>query len=698
MILIIAEKPDAAMRIAQALADKKPEKKISKYEVNYYEFKRKGKKHIVIAAVGHLFNLKQSDKGWDYPIFNVEWIPSFKARKQSEFSEKYFRTIEWIADKNKKSKLISACDYDNEGSLIAANIIKFIFNKNDAKRMKFSTLTKPDLIESYKKMMPHLDTKNVETGIARHFLDYYYGVNVTRALTLAIKKMSPRFAILSSGRVQGPLLTILAEKELEIKKFKPKPYWQLQLALLIGKQKIIALYEKEKIWDKKTADKIFKSSKGKPAIVESVVKKKYKQNPPVPFNITSLQTEAYRLFGYSPQQTLRIAQDLYTKAFISYPRTSSEKLPPQINYKAILKALSKNKQYKKICGKILSGELKPVEGKRTDPAHEAIRPTVEPPKRTLTGPRQKIYNLVCRRFFSVFGEPAKRESMKVIILVNKNKFSFTGRRTIEKGWTEFYGPYAKADEVTLPDMKKGDKLKIKKLEQLAKETSHPPRYSQASIIKLLEQKNLGTRATRAGILQTLYTRDYVKGKSIQVTELGLKLAKMLKKYVPDLVDEKLTRKFEKELQKIFEGKIKKEKVLLHAKKTVTKICQEFKQNENKIGKQLGKAVVVTQEDKSLIGPCPNCGNNLKRLYSPRTRKFWVGCTGYPKCKTGYPLPHGSMIQRLEKICDKCNTPMITVIRKGKRPFRMCLDPKCETKKDWGKPKKKAPKKTKKRKS
>ncbi|MHA2100861.1 MAG: DNA topoisomerase, partial [Candidatus Kariarchaeaceae archaeon] len=168
---------------------------------------------------------------------------SFKARKQSEFSEKYFRTIEWIADKNKKSKLISACDYDNEGSLIAANIIKFIFNKDDAKRMKFSTLTKPDLIESYKKMMPHLDTKNVETGIARHFLDYYYGVNVTRALTLAIKKMSPRFAILSSGRVQGPLLTILAEKELEIKKFKPKPYWQLQLALLIGKQKIIALYE-----------------------------------------------------------------------------------------------------------------------------------------------------------------------------------------------------------------------------------------------------------------------------------------------------------------------------------------------------------------------------------------------------------------------------------------------------------------------
>jgi len=735
-VIIIAEKPDACTRIAKALAEKNLKKKTSKYGVDYYEFKRHGKKHIVVAAVGHLFNLKQKTKGWNYPVFNADWIPSFKAIKKSAFSEKYFRTIEEIAKNNHNGKLISAADYDNEGSVIAANIIKFIFNKNDAKRMKFSTLTKQDLIKSYEKMMPHLDKENIESGIARHYLDYFYGVSTTRALTLAVKKMSKRFAIVSAGRVQGPTLTLLATKELEIKRFVPKPYWQLQMILIINGNEIIALYEKEKLWKENEAKKIFKSCKGKPAIVDDVKKRKYKQSPPKPFNITSLQTEAYRLFGYSPQQTLNIAQNLYTNAYISYPRTSSEKLPPQIGYRQILEALSKIKKYKKLCKVLLSlKELKPVEGKRTDPAHEALHPTIEPPKdiKKLRGPAQKIYDLICRRYFTHFAKEAIRESMKVLIDVKGYKFSTTGRRTIEKGWMEFYGPYAKFDEIILPDLKKGDKLNIKKLELLSKETSPPPRYSQASIIKEMEKRGLGTRATRAAILQTLYNRNYVMGKSIKVTTLGLKVASSLKKYVPDFVDEKLTRKFEKDLEKIMEGKIKKEKVLKKAKKAVTKICDEFKENEDKIGKELGKAIIQTQNDKAVLGPCPDCGNDLKVMFSPFSRKMFVGCSSYSKCKVcgfskkackckcpvcgmekgkckcgwkdkkwipscqrGYPLPHNASFQSLGKICDKCNTPIIRVMRKGKRPFNMCLDPNCETKADWGKPKKVSKKKTKKK--
>lgn len=687
--IVLAEKPDACYRIAKALAQKKLKKKTSEFGVNYYEFYRKGKKHIAVAAVGHLFNLKQAKGKWTYPIFDVKWIPSFKARKSSAFSEKYFKTIESIAKDG--SSYIVACDLDTEGSTLAWNIIRFIFNQKDAKRMKFSTLTKVDLVNAYEKMSKHLDWRNIEAGLARHHLDFIYGINVSRALTLAIKKMSPRFAVVSSGRVQGPILSILAEKELKIKKFIPKPFWQLQLVLLINGKTVVASYEKNKIWDEKEAKKIFDSCKGKRAIVEDVKKKKYRQRPLSPFNVTSLQTEAYRLFGYTPQQTLRIAQNLYTRAYISYPRTSSEKLPPQIGYRKILKALSTIKKYASLCKKLLElKELTPVEGKRTDPAHEAIHPTVEPPKyiNKMRGPEKKVYDLICRRYFTHFAPESVRESMKITILVNKHKFSTTGRRTLEKGWMEFYGPYAKFDEIILPDLKKGDKLNVKKFEMLDKETSPPPRYSQASIIKLLEQKNLGTRATRAAILQTLYYRDYVTGKSIKVTSLGLKLAATLKKYVPDFVDEKLTRKFEKDLEKILQGKAKKEKVIKEARRALIKISKEFKQHERKIGKELGKAVVETQEDKSMIGPCPNCGKTLKRLFSPRTRKYFVGCTGYKDgCRTGFPLPHYSTIQRMDKICDKCNTPIIRVFRKGKRPFKMCLDPKCVTKKDWGKPKK-----------
>jgi DNA topoisomerase-1 len=730
--IILCEKPDAMVHLAKALAEKDLKKKTSKYGVDYYEFYKNGKKHIAVAAVGHLFNLKQSKKikGWVYPIFDVEWRPSYIVRKSSKFSEKYFKTIEEVASNG--STYISAADFDDEGSTLAWNILHFICKQSDAKRMKFSTLAKPDLIEAYESMSSHLDWQNIERGITRHKLDFYYGVSTTRALTLAIKKNAKRFSILSTGRVQGPVLTLLAEKELDIKKFVPKPYWQLQLMLLINGNEIIALYEKEKIWKEDEAKKIFKDCKDKPAVVIDVKKRKYKQTPPVPFNITSLQTEAYRLFGYSPQQTLNITQNLYSNAYVSYPRTSSEKLPPQINYKAILEAISKIKKYGKLCEILLAlKELRPVEGKRTDPAHEAIHPTVEPPKdvKKLRGPEQKIYDLICRRFLTHFAEEAIRESMQVLIDVNGNKFSTTGRRTIEKGWMEFYGPYAKFGELILPDLKKGDKLNIKKLEMLSKETSPPPRFSQASIIKEMEKRGLGTRATRSAILQTLYDRNYVMDKSIKVTDLGLKVASTLKKYVPDFVDEKLTRQFEKDLDKVMEGKIKKEKVLKKAEKTVTKICDEFRKNEDKIGKELGEAIIQTQNDKAVLGECKNCGGTLKIMFSPFSRKMFVGCTSYSKCKvcgfskkackckcpicgqpkgkckcswkdkkwtpscqTGYPLPHGASFQRLDKVCEKCNTPIIRVIRKGKRPFNMCLDPKCETKADWGKPKKKGSKK------
>jgi len=695
-IVIITEKPDACARIAEALAEKELKNKTSRYGVDYYEFLRNGKKHIAVAAVGHLFNLKQKDKGWDYPIFNADWMPSFKAIKKSAFSEKYFRTIEDIA-KN-VSEYIIACDYDAEGSLIGFNILKFICEKDDGKRMLFSTLTKQDLIKSYESMMQHLDWGNIAAGETRHYLDWMYGINTSRALTLAIKKNSKRFAILSTGRVQGPLLSILADKELEIKKFVPKPYWQLQLILLINGNEIIALYEEDKIWNKENAEKIFKECKDKSAIVDDVIKKKYKQVPPVPFNITSLQTEAYRFFGYSPQQTLNIAQNLYTNAYISYPRTSSEKLPPQIGYREILKALSKIKKYEGLCKALLAlPELSPVEGKRIDPAHEAIHPTVEPPKdvKKLQGPAQKIYDLIVRRYLSHFAQEAIRESIQLLINVNGKKFVTTGRRTIERGWMEFYGPYANFDEIILPDLKKGDTLNVKQLDLLNKQTAPPPRYSQASIIKELEKRNLGTRATRAAILQTLYDRNYITDKIINVTNLGLKIAESIKNYVPDFADEKLTRRFEKDLEDIMKGKEKKEKVLNKAKKAVTKICEEFKQNEDKIGKELGEAIIQTQNDKAIIGPCHKCGKDLKILFSPKTRKFFVGCSGYKDgCKTGFPLPHNAYFQRLDKICDKCHTPIIQVIRKGKRPFRMCLEPTCETKADWGKPKKVSKKKNK----
>jgi DNA topoisomerase I len=368
VVVIITEKPDASRKIAEALAEKNTLKKYTNEEnVTYYEFMRNGKKHIVVCAVGHLFNLSPVSKGWIYPVFDAEWKPSFEVNRDAKFSKKYFDVVKEMIGNG--SEYIVATDYDTEGSVIGFNILRFLAGLKDAYRMKFSTLTKDELIEAYNNMSKHLDFNQIEAGLTRHQLDWLWGINLTRALTLALKNYNGKgFSILSSGRVQSPTLAMLVERELEIRNFKPKPFWELELHVKIDGIEAVANYEKGRIWNKDDADKILQACKGKDAIVKDIKKKRYKQAPPVPFNTTDLQAEAYQQFKFSPQQTMSIAESLYQQGFISYPRSSSQKLPSSINYEKILKALSSLPQYKKFAEELLKKEkLVPVEGKKDDP-------------------------------------------------------------------------------------------------------------------------------------------------------------------------------------------------------------------------------------------------------------------------------------------------------------------------------------------
>lgn len=686
--LLISEKPDAMRRIAEALAEGKTLKKhVDENKVAHYEFKRRGKKHVIVCAVGHLFNLNPVKKGggWTYPIFDAEWKPSFAVRKDSLFSKKYFNVVEEMS-KNASNHIVCT-DFDTEGSVIAFNILKFICGAKDGKRMKFSTLTKDELIESYEKMSSHLDFGQIEAGLARHHLDWLWGINLTRALTLAMKsRMDRGYATLSTGRVQGPTLSMLLEKELKVRKFVSTPFWQLELRCKVDGTEIVAMYEKDKIWKKEDGEKVLGECKGKDATVKDAKKKKYNQKPPVPFNTTDLQSEAYAQFKYSPRQTLGIAETLYQQGFISYPRSSSQKLPPAINYEKILKALAGLKNYTALANELLGkGDLVPTEGKREDPAHPAVYPTFEPPDlKKLNAYQKKIYDLIVRRFLAVFADAAKRESVTITLDINGNKFIAIGRRTIEPGWTKFYGHYMTLEEQALPELNVGQVLKVLKIDILAKETQPPGRYSQGSILKEMEKRNLGTKATRADILRTLYDRNYVVGKSIQVTKLGETVTKVLKEFCPNILSEKLTIKFEDEMEQVMDGKKKREEIIEEAKTLLAETLKDFKKNEKKIGKKLLEGYVEARKDARLLGICPNCGNALKIIFSRKTGKRFVGCSGYPKCKTGYPLPGFGGIQKTGKVCEKCNTPIIMVFRAGKRPFKMCLDPKCPTKDGWGK--------------
>jgi len=726
--LIIAEKPNASQKIAQALSDGKPKSYESPDGVKYYEFVRGNKKYIVAPAVGHLFSLKDvSNKGWTYPVFDYVWKPTYEINKKAAFAKRYYKNLENLC--KKANHFIVACDFDLEGSVIGYNVVKHLCNAKDGGRMKFSTLTKIDLEESFEHVMKHLDYPQIESGLTRHELDFLYGINMSRALTTAIKKGGKKlsFYLLTAGRVQTPMLYFLMNKEKEIRAFKPDPFWLINAIIPLSSKLVLECgHEKDKIWKKPDAEKIFKkTNKAKVAKLSKIERKEYSQRPPFPFDLTTLQTESYRFFGWSPRQTNNVAQSLYEKGYISYPRTSSQKLPEQIGIPNILNNLAKINTYSKLASKVIANnEFKPNEGKKSDAAHPAIYPTAEiPDVKKLNSRDKKLYDLIVRRFLAVFGEPAKRESMKMIFDLNGEKFTSTGRRTVIKGWTEFYGRFAKSDEMKFPDVKVGDKFNVKSVEMIDKETSPPPRYSQGSIIKELEKHNLGTKTTRASILQTLYDRGYIQGKSIEVTQLGMKVAQTLGKYIPELVSEELTRSFEKDMEDVEAGKKKRDNIIKSARRVLKKISKEIRAHEAKIGAELEKGILETKEEQSYLGACTSCeGGDLKVMFNPMTKKRFVGCSNYfvcsgcsftktackckcpicgqpkgkckcdwkekkwtPTCTTGYPLPLKGMINNTGAVCEKCGTPIIQVWRKGKRPFRMCLDPLCETKKDWNKP-------------
>ncbi|MCX8194039.1 MAG: DNA topoisomerase I, partial [Candidatus Pacearchaeota archaeon] len=552
-----------------------------------------------------------------------------------------------------------------EGELIGFNVLRFLCNQQDAKRMKFSTLTKYDLLESYNKIMQSIDFGQAYAGETRHFLDWFYGINLSRALMEALKSAGV-YRIMSIGRVQGPALALVVEREQKIKNFKPVPYWLISLVV----DGIELKYSKD-IFSKEEADKFLKLKNRSAEAKTTIDKKKLKPFPP--FDLTSLQLEAYKFFGFSPAQTLAIAQNLYLKGIISYPRTSSQKLPFTIGLKRILARLGKiYPDFAK-----LATRAKPVEGKKTDPAHPAIFPTGEYSEK-LMPQEKKIYDLIVRRFLSCFCNDALLEEKKIVVKIDKKEFFAQGSRILEKGWLDVY-PY-KVEEKLLQDLNGKVKVEDVKIEQ--KETQPPKRYNSASLVSELEKRNLGTKATRAMIVDTLYRRGYIIGGAIQATKLGISVVDALKNNCPSIIDEKLTRSFEEKMEKIQQEKdikeiIKeKEKVIEEAKKTLLKISEQFKKHEKDIGKVLIESHRKAQEEArkaSTLFKCPVCGKGSLIILRSKKGKRFAACDEYPECKTTFALPQFGMIALTEKKCE-CSWPLLLLVRKGKPPWHFCLNP------------------------
>ena len=657
-ILIITEKPQAAQKIASALGTPR---KYQEGKASYFELTRNGEKIIVANAVGHLFNLNYvaGQKGW--PIFNLEWVPSYE-KKSAAFTRVYYTLLKKLARKAKS--YIIATDYDIEGEVIGWNVLRFLCNQQTAKRMKYSTLTAPELQKAYDFPMPTPDWGQAYAGEARHYLDWLYGINLSRALMSAIKT-SGSFRILSIGRVQGPALKIIVDREREIANFKSEPYWQV-FAL---SNNYLFKHPKD-IFDKSQLEK-FKGIKEANAETKD---SEEKIEPPAPFDLTSLQREAYRWHKISPSQTLSIAQKLYLAGLISYPRTSSQKIPETIEPKKIIKALEK--AFPQLVS--FATRAKPIEGKKSDPAHPSIYPTGEPS--SLADQEEKLYLLIVKRFLSAFSPDAITQNKRVVLTAISNpeiNFTGSGLKVKEKGWTNVYP--AILEESEIPTLK--GKVKIDEIKIEEKETTPPKRFTPTSLITILEKKNLGTKATRSTIVDTLFDRGYLEGTSIKATPLGMKLIESLEKFSPIIIDEALTRNLEEEMEKILEATSdfeKKEKeVISKAGKIILDVSKDFKAHESEIGKEIALGLNEHREEQRIqneLMPCPICKEGkLRIIYSKKTSRYFVACSRYPDCKATYSLPPNALIKNTGKT-NEAGLPLLLAIRKAKRPWEFPFNP------------------------
>jgi DNA topoisomerase I len=673
--LIITEKPSSAKKIAEALADGVPKKKKSKGSF-YYELTHDGKKIWVTSAVGHLYGLVEANKaGWTYPVFDIKWQASYLSSKDLAYVKGYVDTIKTLS--KEADEFTIACDYDVEGEVIGLNVVRFACGKKDANRMKFSTLTKGDLVESYNNKLHHLDWGQAYAGETRHKLDWFYGINLSRALTSSVKAAGS-FKVMSAGRVQGPSLKLLVDREKEISAFKPEPYWEIGLWGKKGNDDVEAWHKAGKIFEKAEVERIVKAvSNEKNAAVQEVKRTTRNQAPPNPFNLTALQSECYGQFKITPKEALGIAQKLYLAGVTSYPRTSSQKLDPKLGFKGILTKLSKQGHYKELCDELLKlPKLIPNDGKKTDPAHPAIYPTGQAPGE-LQPREQKVYDLIVKRFMATFATAAVRETMEVTLDVKQEPFIAKGTRTIEENWHKFYKPYVRLEEIRLPDMKEGDFISVDKIEKLDKETQPPKRFNQSSIIKELEKRNLGTKATRADILDRLFQRGYIDGVQITVSELGMRTVEILEKHAPTIVDEALTAHFEESMEKIREGKEKEEVVLEEAQKELTKLLTDFKKKEKEIGEDIISSVKETWDKANYMGPCPVCKKGNLAVKRGRFGRF-VGCEKYPDCKTILNIPKKGIVKYMEKTCEHDGYPIIKS-GTGRSTRQGCLNPDCKSK-------------------
>jgi DNA topoisomerase-1 len=557
-VLVISEKPKAGAAISRALYGDSIE--CREAGVPYWIVRNGKRTYVIASTAGHLFTLSTRKRG--FPVFDYEWVPRWEAERGAGHLKKFYGVLSKLA--KGASLYINACDYDIEGSVIGYMIIKMLGNGSKALRMKYSSLAEEELRSAFSSPS-EMDWEMVEAGICRHELDWIWGINLSRLLSWITSLIGEK-KNLSSGRVQSPTLVEAVERYVDYLTFISAPKFSLRAELSAHGEKFPSTHVRSPFERRQEAlerkQRIMEEKVGE---VVKVERSSYSLRPPPAFNLSELQYEASRIYGFSPSYTQRLAEELYLDALISYPRTNSEKLPPTIPHRKILAELSSFESYRSFTAPLLkSSRLSPAQGVKEDPAHPAIYPTGKKPS-GIRGDAFKVYDLIARRYIAAFMDEAIIERRDFRISVGGEELEAQGRVIEKAGWTRAY-PFSVGKERSVA-LEEGEKVEVLSTKIEAVFQGKPKLHTKTSLLKWMEGENIGTEATRAQIIETLFKRGYLVqvGKEVRPTKLGIAVALFLKEKFPEITKTELTRKFEERLLKIREGKEERAKVVGEAK-------------------------------------------------------------------------------------------------------------------------------------
>jgi DNA topoisomerase-1 len=670
MQLIIAEKSTAAETIAKNLAETKI--RIQDFgPVKVWYTQINGEETVVMPLKGHIKNVRYPET---FRKWNEETLMKMIDAKLVYYptAEDNIAVIKKFA--KKADKVIIATDYDTEGESIgfeAIDVVREENTKSKVYRSVFSSLTTKELSEAFKNLQkPNKDLS--DSADARREIDLILGAVLTRFISLAAERLGNSF--LSIGRVQTPTLAIIVARDSERRAFKPEKYWRFTATIQTKDAEFLAEYKDGKVFDEKTAEKLRKTKNEKKAVIDKVDMKKRRMPPPKPFNTTAFLRSAAAI-GFSVPNAMRIVQGLYMKGYVSYPRTDSEAYPPTLDLKEILNELRNSSLYSKAVSEILKKPLNPTKGKEAKD-HPPIHP-VKLPNEKLNPQEARIFDLISRRFLATLSDESEEEIISIKLDIKGNEFTAKGSRILVPGWRSVY-IFSKYEENILPEIKKGEILKISKIDEIEDFTTPPGNYSQGAILKIMEDLNLGTKATRPEILKKLMERRYISAsRTLIPSEVAFAVIENMQKVSNEITGAELTATLEKEMKLVEEGQKKKAEVVNESRDMLRKVLKNLQSKRKEIKELMHKALL----QQYIFGTCPKSGGKLKLVVSKKSHKRFVGCSDYPKCHFGMPLPQSGYFFISPQSCPKCGIHMIEWhAKESKRTYIFCVNPACKVEK------------------